>query len=300
MNAAALARSQCGYFARLLARLLNALGIMALLFGHAAHTEPGVLPPPIMLATQYREGVDVAAYWVSEKYDGVRGYWDGKQLRSRSGRVIPTPDWFTQGWPAEVMDGELWLGRERFDETSALLRRQDALSDSAWQSMQYRVFDMPNAHDVFHARLQHLQYTVAQLNQPWVVAVPQRRFVDHDALHAWLQALEFEGAEGVMLHRANARHRVGRSPDLLKYKIEHDMDGEIIGYRPGSGQAQGLVGALVVRLEDGRELALGSGLTQAMREQPPALGTRVTFRYTGYTSTGLPRFARFLRVRPAE
>lgn len=258
------------------------------------------VPPPFMLANSYVEGVLVADYWVSEKYDGVRGYWDGKQLRSRSGRVISTPTWFTQGWPVEVMDGELWLGRERFDETSGLLRRKDGLSDPAWQAMQYRVFDMPQQAVVFDQRLRHLQHTITQLNQPWVIAVPQRRVQSHEDLHTLLLKWVGEGAEGVMLHHVDGHYRAGRSPYLLKYKVHHDMDADVIGYRPGAGQWQGFVGALVVRLDDGQELALGSGLTRALREHPPAIGARVTLRYTGLTSTGLPRFARFLRERPPQ
>ena len=48
-------------------------------------------PPPLMLAEVYRRGMPLDDYWVSEKYDGVRGYWDGKQLWTRGGEPISAP-----------------------------------------------------------------------------------------------------------------------------------------------------------------------------------------------------------------
>ena len=58
-----------------------------------------------------------------------------------------------------------------------------------------------------------------------------------------------------------------------------------------------MTGALEVESADGRRFRLGSGLSEADRAEPPPIGSWVTYRYNGLTSTGLPRFARFLRVR---
>jgi DNA ligase-1 len=52
-----------------------------------------------------------------------------------------------------------------------------------------------------------------------------------------------------------------------------------------------------VRLADGREFKLGTGFSNAERETPPPLGSTVTFRYSGFTKTGLPRFAVFLHLQ---
>ena len=57
--------------------------------------------PPLMLANEYRPDIILAGYWVSEKYDGVRGYWDGRRLLTRGGQVIQAPPWFTAGWPIQ-------------------------------------------------------------------------------------------------------------------------------------------------------------------------------------------------------
>ena len=83
--------------------------------GHGGDTPK----PPLMLAKVYESGVDLADYWVSEKLDGVRAYWNGSRLLSRNGNVFPAPDWFVADFPKVPLDGELWGGRGTFDAASA-------------------------------------------------------------------------------------------------------------------------------------------------------------------------------------
>ena len=78
--------------------------------------------PALLLANVYRPGMPLADYWVSEKYDGVRGYWDGHTLRTRGGETVAARAWFTAGWPATPMDGELWAGRGRFAHAQSTTR----------------------------------------------------------------------------------------------------------------------------------------------------------------------------------
>ena len=99
-----------------------------------AHAAP---PPPLMLAEVYRRGMPLADYWVSEKYDGVRGYWDGKQLWTRGGTPVAAPAWFIATLPAVPMDGELWAGRGRFAQTVSTVRDQ-VPDDAAWREIQQR------------------------------------------------------------------------------------------------------------------------------------------------------------------
>ena len=107
----------------------------------ATETPPPPLPP-LMLAEVWRSGLPVADYWVSEKLDGVRAWWDGQRLVSRGGHEIRAPGWFTAGLPAEPLDGELWLGRGRFEDLSGTVRRR-VPDDAAWRELRYRVFDLP-------------------------------------------------------------------------------------------------------------------------------------------------------------
>lgn len=254
--------------------------------------------PELLLAQVYNDTVDVQQYWVSEKLDGVRAYWDGKQLISRGGNVIAAPNWFVAGFPAQALDGELWLGRNQFAATLSVVSKQQPV-DSEWQQIRYYLFELPGAAGSFTERIIALQRLIAQHNSRYLMLVPQFRLTDNAQLMAKLHELEQAGAEGLMLHHQDAHYKTGRSADLLKLKTYQDSEAEVIGYRPGKGKYQGMVGALVVKTPDGKTFAIGSGLTDDLRQTPPPLGAVVTYRYNGLTQHGLPRFARFLRQRQA-
>lgn len=265
--------------------------------GFAALAQTAAQPPSLMLAQVWRSGMPLQDYWVSEKFDGVRGYWNGRQLISRGGQVIAAPGWFTQGWPATAMDGELWAGRGQFTHAQSTTA-QIAADDKAWRQMKFMVFDLPAAPGSFDQRLPVLQRTVATIGQNWVQAVEQRKLSTEAELQQWLKAVIQRGGEGLMLHRGSAPYRSGRSDDLLKLKPFDDAEARVIGYKSGRGQWQGMTGALLVQSPDGKQFSLGSGLTAELRQNPPPLGSWVTYRYQGlHEKSGLPRFARFMRVR---
>lgn len=252
--------------------------------------------PRLMLATNHRDGIDVPDYWISEKLDGVRGRWDGQRLVTRAGQPIAPPAWFTAGWPKATMDGELWIGRGRFDEVSGLVRA-GAADDRAWRRVRFMVFDLPGHGGTFDARVLRMRALISETKIAWLQPVPQFRLNDAGELEARLKQIAASGGEGLMLHRRSALYRVGRSDDLIKYKLYADAEAQVVAHAPGKGKYAGMLGALVVRLPDGRQFRLGSGFTDAQRASPPAVGSLVTFRYNGLTSKGLPRFARFQRVR---
>lgn len=274
---------------------LRRIGLLAigLLLGSLAiaATEPSLL-----LAETYHRQVDVARYLASEKLDGVRAYWDGKQLVSRSGNVFNSPAWFVAALPARKLDGELWLGRRRFEEMSGIARR-DVPLDADWKQVRYMLFELPGAEGTFAQRVNRLNEIVAQANVPWVQVVAQHRLTDHKALMKRLGEVVKAGGEGLMLHRADALYETGRSETLLKVKQWHDAEAKVVAHLPGKGKHFGRLGALKVRAADGREFALGTGFTDAQRLAPPPVGSIVTYRYRELTARGMPRFASFWRVR---
>jgi DNA ligase-1 len=267
--------------------------LLVLLAGALAAAEP----PPVTLAERYDGQTDLADYWVSEKYDGVRGYWTGTSLITRGGTPIDPPAWFTAGWPDTPMDGELWIDYGEFARVSGILRTHDA-QDSDWRQISYRVFDLPAHGGDFDKRVPAIRETVAAIDQPWVVAIRQFKVEDAAALDVALDAVLARGGEGLILHRGDAPYRSGRSDDLLKLKPYDDAEAIVTAINPGQGRLEGLMGSLDVRTPDGREFAIGSGFTDAERAEPPPVGSWITYRYNGETATGLPRFARFLRRRP--
>ena len=256
--------------------------------------------PALLLANVYRPGMPLADYWVSEKYDGVRGYWDGHTLRTRGGETVAAPAWFTAGWPTTPMDGELWAGRGRFAHAQSTTRQQQP-DDAAWRQMRFMVFDLPAHGGVFDDRLSALKALVASIQHDWVQAVPQQRVATDAALQALLQRTVRAGGEGLMLHRGASLYRGERTGDLLKLKPHEDAEARVVAHLPGQGKYAGMMGALLVETRDGQRFRLGSGFSDAQRAAPPPVGSWVTYRYRGlHAGSGLPRFATFVRVRADE
>lgn len=254
--------------------------------------------PALLLANVYTPGVRLADYWVSEKFDGVRGYWTGQQLLTRGGEVIHAPAWFTQGWPAHPFEGELWAGRGRFANALSAVR-QGTPNDADWRGLRFMVFDMPALPEVFTARMAAYQALVQHIGQPWVEAVQQVRVGSHAELQARLKATEQAGGEGLMLHKADSIYRGQRSDDLLKVKSSEDAEARVLAHMPGQGKHAGKLGALWVETTEGVRFKLGTGFTDAERRNPPAIGSWVTYRFRGtHAGSGAPRFASYLRAAP--
>lgn len=271
------------------------LWLTALLCGLAALAQAST-KPALWLAQKYPGGLDLQQYWVSEKYDGVRGYWDGQALWTRQGTPIAAPPWYTAGWPATPMEGELWAGRGQFARAQSITRKALPL-DADWKTLRFMVFDAPAAPGSFTQRMQPMTQFVAAVQQPWVQTAPQWIETDETRLMAQMERVVREGGEGLMLHKASAVYRSGRGDDVLKLKPYDDAEAEVVGYAPGRGKYLGLTGALLVRTADGIAFKLGSGLSDMQRRHPPAIGSWVTYRYSGLHDSGKPRFATFWRVR---
>ena len=257
--------------------------------------------PPMMLANVYRPSVVLADYWVSEKYDGVRGYWDGKALCTRGGERVAVPAWCTAGWPGVPLDGELWAGYGQFSKAVSTVRQQTP-SDDAWRAMRFMVFDLPAQGGPFSERIPFLNGLISQIDQPWVQPVAQFRVASHPALHSLLLKTVKAGGEGLMLHRGDSLYKGQRSDDLLKFKTHDDSEARVVAHIAGKGKYTGQLGALLVEMPSATgqralRFKLGSGFTDVQRQNPPPVGVRVSYRFRGLNDSGIPRFATFLRVR---
>ena len=283
-----------GFAVPRLTATIQSLSLVALF--SAAMPLPASEQLPLLLAETEHGQADVALYLVSEKLDGVRAFWDGQALRTRNGNAIHAPAWFVANFPAQTLDGELWIGRGQFDRLSATIRRQTP-DEIEWRQVRYQVFELPNSPGTFRERERSLRRVVAEAGVPWLTPVEHIEITNRAALEQKLDDIVKAGGEGLMLHRADASYTTGRSDVLLKMKRWNDAEATVIGHQPGKGKYAGMLGALRVRTTDGVEFMLGTGLTNALRNNPPPIGTIVTFRYRELTNRGLPRFASFHRVQ---
>ena len=251
--------------------------------------------PPLLLANIWNPTIDPTGWWMSEKYDGLRAYWDGQKLWSRNGNLIHAPEFFLAELPHDiVLDGELWIGHGKFEETISIVRSETP--DDRWKRVRYMVFDAPQAKGTFEQRMRFLRVTIPEGNG-FVRVVAQERCQGAAHLLAARDRVVQQGGEGLMLRQPGSAYESGRSPTLLKVKPYDDAEATIIAHEPGRGKFAGKLGALRVRSDDGREFSIGSGLTDVERESPPPVGTVITYRFRGLTAKGLPRFPSYLRVR---
>ncbi|WP_421869016.1 DNA ligase [Motiliproteus sp.] len=250
--------------------------------------------PALMLASLYHPETAPDAFWISEKFDGVRAYWDGKQLLSRQGYPIRAPAWFTKDFPSTPLDGELWIGPGQFEAVSAAARRFQPL-EHEWRRIRYLLFDLPTSPQPYWQRRLQLQ-ALTERQQIAHLRVPEYwRVTSQSALQQLLQQRLAAGAEGLMLNQSDALYQAGRSNALLKLKPYFDAEAMVLAHLPGKGKYSGMLGSLLVQNDQGVRFKIGTGFTDQQRRIPPAVGSRISYRYRSLTTQGKPRHASFLR-----
>lgn len=255
--------------------------------------------PPVSLARLYNDEIDLSRYWVSEKYDGARTWWNGTHLLSRNGNIFHAPDWFIENLPDTVLDGELWIGRGQFQLLMQTIRDTEP-DDKAWRQVKFLVFDAPLIKGGFTSRQQALADLFNQNSVEWMERVLQKRVTSDQQLQRWLNQVVAADGEGLILQREDSAYHAGRHSGMLKLKTSQDAEAVVVDYIPGKGKYKGMTGSLVVVDANGMRFRLGSGLSDDQRRHPPPIGAQVSYRFQGRTNSGKPRFARFLRIRPPE
>ena len=253
--------------------------------------------PPILLAHAWDNSQDLKDWWISEKLDGVRAYWDGKRFLSRQGNEYMAPAWFVKDLPSTPLDGELWLDRNAFQKTISIVRRQDR-SDH-WKKIRFLVFDAPTEKAVFEDRVDLLKDMFAK-GFGFADLLEHSKCKDLKHLQRELKRVETLGGEGLMLREPGSVYEVGRSSSLLKVKTFHDAEATVIAHQPGKGKHKGRMGAISVMLPDGTEFSVGTGFTDRQREAPPEIGSEITFRYQELTDGGVPRFPSFIGIHRGQ
>lgn len=251
--------------------------------------------PPLLLAESWDNVLDPTGWHMSEKLDGVRAYWDGTHFWSRLGNLFHAPDWFIAGLPTEPLDGELWIDRKQFQKTVSIVRRQD--KSEHWKQVRYVVFDAPKLDKEFEKRLAFVRQCLTSDRPPYALVHEHQRCQGLNHLRAELDRLEALGAEGLMLRRAGSRYESGRSSTLLKVKRFHDSEARVLQHLAGAGRHKGRLGALLVEMPDGTTFSVGTGFSDAERENPPPVGSIITYRYQELSDGGVPRFPSYVGIR---
>jgi DNA ligase-1 len=241
----------------------------------------------------YKGYEDISGWFMSEKLDGIRAYWNGKELKTKNGNTIHAPKWFIKDFPAYHLDGELWTKRGDFENIQSIVL--DDKPSKKWQEITYNIFEVPNHEGNFTERLESIDKNISHMN-----IIKQIRCKDKEHLQEYLKKIEKLGGEGVVIKNPKLSYFTGRSSQILKVKSFADMEGEVIGINKGKGKFKNLMGSLTLKLKNGIVFKLGGGFDLSERKSPPLLYSKVTFKYYGFTKNGKPKFASFLRVREKE
>lgn len=251
------------------------------------------------LASKY-DKQNVRDWWMSEKLDGVRAWWCNGKLYSREGNMFYSPPYFTEKFPDITLDGELFMGKGRFQDCVGTVKRHQPTE--AWKELQFVVFDAPHIESSFENRLTKVREKIAEIEDcTYIRLLEQVKCTGSESVQTFLSQIESEGGEGVMLRHPTALYNPygKRTSNLLKVKTMHDAEAVVIGHEAGKGKHLGRLGALLctVKEDPTKKFKIGTGFTDEERMNPPEIGSTVTYRYFELTKGGIPRFPAYMRVR---
>jgi len=247
--------------------------------------------PDLLLLKTYKDQ-NITSWVMSEKLDGIRAYWNGRNLISRGGKIIHAPKWFIKDYPSFEIDGELWTTRGDFENISSIVR-DNVPNDKQWKQIKHYIFEVPNAKGDLATRL----LKVKPYTNSIIKIIPQIKVKSKKHLQEFLKSIEKKGAEGVVVRDPKAPYINKRTSKALKVKSFKDAECEVISYTKGKGKFSGLLGAINCKLKNNIMFKIGSGFTNKQRKNPPKIGDIITFKYQALTKYGKPRFPVFLRIR---
>ena len=253
----------------------------------------------VTLAEVWVESHDPTGFFLSEKLDGMRAVWDGSVMYSRNGKEVDVPHDLLDQLPNGIaLDGELWGGRGNFQPTMSIVKRGTAPDNRPnWNRIQYKVFDAPKVNGPFQTRLNAAAEALRNSGCMWASMLEQVRCKGGGHVTEEFKRITKAGGEGIMLRDAQAPYQGGRSPQLRKLKPWIDEEATVTGIHLGTGKNAGRMGSLSCKNKEGKTFRVGSGFTEAQRDNPPRIGTEITYKYQELTNDGKPRFPIFLRVR---
>ncbi len=246
--------------------------------------------PDLLLLKTYTD--QNTTNWVmSEKLDGIRAYWDGNQLLSRNGKKIHAPQWFIKDYPSFKIDGELWTKRDDFENISSIVR--DKIPGKNWSQIKHYIFEVPNAKGDLFQRLEK----VKAYENDYILVLPQILIKNKQHQKDYLNEVEEKKGEGIVVRNPNALYINKRTYQALKVKNFKDTECKITGFTKGKGKYLDKVGAIICQLQNQITFKIGSGMDDKFRNNPPKVGTKITFKYQNLTKYGKPRFPVYLRIR---
>lgn len=261
---------------------------------------PSVITPMLAKSTHLNDlPANLDQYFASEKLDGIRAIWTGKILVTKTGNRIFAPGWFTKNFGNQAFEGELYTGRNQFEKTLAITMDK-VPNDKQWRKVKFMLFDLPTHTGTYLERQKALIKRVNELDIVWLKVIPSYPVFGQKELLSFYQNIITNQGEGIMLNNGNMRYAEGRTDAILKLKPYQDAEATVLAHIEGEGRLKGKLGSILVSIDEDITFKIGSGFSDSEREDPPPVGSIITFRFNGKTAKGIPKFARFLHSRELE
>ena len=249
-----------------------------------------------MLLQIYKGDENLTGWVISEKFDGIRAIWDGKNLRSRNGKIINAPSFWTTNFPPFAIDGELWTKREDFENLYSIVA--DSKPSDEWKSVKFLIFDVPSVKGNLFSRLANLREFLAKNEAKNIEIIEQIPINSHKEVNEFLNSVLAKGGEGAVVRDPNSPYINGRSDKILKVKKFLDSECEVLQIYKGKGKFKGKMGSVLCRdIKSKAEFRLGSGFSDEIRANPPKIGQILTYKFQNLTKNGKPRFPVFIRFK---
>lgn len=252
--------------------------------------------PDLFLLKTYQQKNDVIGWVMSEKLDGIRGFWDGEKLISRGGITLNPPKSWTANFPNFAIDGELWTKHSDFEGISSIVRQK--IPDSRWQNVSFNIFEVPKQEGGILQRLKVLRDYLQQYPSETIKIIKQIPIKSKQQLNNFLDKIIKNKGEGVVVRNPKTLYQTGRLSSALKIKKYQDDECIVLEILGGKGKYKDKMGALKCQTKTGEIFKIGSGFTDMQRENPPAVGTQITFKYYGLTKNKKYKHPVFLKIKP--
>lgn len=180
--------------------------------------------------------------------------------------------------------------------------RRNVKSSNEWNRIKFMIFDSPSMGSrpveerwaEIEKRFGSTEWLdIDSLEGPQVKLVKHIRCESRSHLDQLMESVELKGGEGLMLRQPKSKYEGKRGNTLFKLKSWYDAEAEVIGYAEGTGKHEGRTGALVARMACGTVFRVGTGMSDAQREQPPPIGSIINYRFFELSEDGYPRFPAF-------
>lgn len=260
---------------------------------------------------------------LSEKYDGYRSrYEPDKGFISRNNNIFNAPEWYLDILPDISLDGELWAGYNKFQSLSKI--RKKIIDPFEWLDIKYIVYDLPDLDMIFEERLKVLKNIVNKIQKDWykkrkklgkefnnlkcpILLAEQIKIDSIKQFNQLYNKIINNDGEGVILKNPKSFYENDRSYNMLKYKPEFDTEAIIIDYKENKNK---IVGAFICLelinfknysiINKKKKPIIISGLNYEIINNVDIthpIGTVITYKFSGLTESGKPRFAKYLRKR---